>query len=626
MTASLLVQSWPALKGATAKSADSRDLAQLQQKLLRAVTGHRVKHDAVAALARVVADSTELLALFLLERDATNRLAPPRMVYGDAGSPAQPNPAQLAALCDEACAQAQLVMRDVDGPDGLFAVAVPVHLRRRAPESLVAVFAAPVRAPDRLSVILQLVAVHMTLWHGIYSPRDATAATEPDHAAALLQLVRRLDASSSLRDGCSALANDLASHHGWQRVVVALCRGKNAPCRLEAISGVSDFDPHGEYARALEAALSETVLRDAPTTWPPLGGSHDQPALTHQKLAAIAHAESVASFVLRDDAGEVLGAWLFVGPRDHAESHGQFDFIAAAAQCVGPCLRLLQRAERGPIARVVGSLFKKRRLLHWKPLLAGACAIAAILALPRPYKVACACRVEPVTRRFVAAPFEGRLERALVASGDVVSQGDVLAHMDGREIRWELAGLEAELNSAGKKRDSALATHNAAAAQLAKLDFERLELKMRLLEHRAENLEVRSPIAGIVTSGDLEKAEGAPVATGATLFEIAPLDKMVAEVAVPEPEIAQVRVGQPVRIRLDAYPRREWSATVLRIEPRAEIRDHANVFVAELTIDNPDGTLRPGMKGRAEIAGPRHSLAWNLFHKAWESVALALGW
>jgi RND family efflux transporter MFP subunit len=226
----------------------------------------------------------------------------------------------------------------------------------------------------------------------------------------------------------------------------------------------------------------------------------------------------------------------------------------------------------------------------------------------------------------VVAPFEGRLEKALVAPGDVVSAGDVVARMDGREIRWELAGLESELNAASKKRDSALALQNAAAAQLAKLDMERLELKIRLLEHRAENLEVKSPIGGIVTSGDLEKAEGAPVTTGATLFEIAPLDRMIAEVAVPEAEIAHVRTGQAVRIRLDAYPRRNWIATLDRIQPRAEIRDRANVFVAELTLDNSDELLRPGMKGHAEITGPRRSLAWILFHKAWESVALALGW
>jgi multidrug resistance efflux pump len=198
--------------------------------------------------------------------------------------------------------------------------------------------------------------------------------------------------------------------------------------------------------------------------------------------------------------------------------------------------------------------------------------------------------------------------------------------MDGREIRWELAGLESELNAATKKRDSALATQNAAAAQLARLDMDRLQLKIRLLESRAENLEIKSPIAGIVTSGDLEKAEGAPVATGATLFEIAPLDRMIVEVAVPESEIAHVNIGQPVHIRLDAYPRRQWTATLDRIQPRAEIRDHANVFVAELSLDNSDELMRPGMKGQAKIAGPRHALAWILFHKAWESAALALGW
>jgi len=455
------------------------------------------------------------------------------------------------------------------------------------------------------------------------SGRQHAAGTE--HAAFLLELITRLAGSRNLQDACAVLVNDLCAEYGWQRVAVALSRGKDAHCRVAAISGVAQFDSHSEYARTLEAALNESVLRDALLIWPPLGQSAS-PSLTHQKLSTIANAECVVSCPLKNDAGQVLGAWLFLGPREFAELPEQIEPITAAAKPVGLCLHLLHRAARGPIARAVQTLLSHGRLLHRKSLVAGACLLAAVLAVPWPYKIGSECRIEPVTRRMIAAPFEGRLEKSLVAPGDVVAPGQVVARMDGREIRWERAGLEAELNSASKKRDSALAIQNAAAAQLAKLDMERLELKIRLLDHRAENLEIKSPIGGIVTSGDLEKAEGAPVTTGATLFEIAPLDKMIAEVAVPEAEIAHVRTGQSVRIRLDAYPSRDWSATLDRIQPRAEIRDRANVFVAELTVDNSDELLRPGMKGQAKITGPRRSLAWILFHRAWESVALAVGW
>jgi multidrug resistance efflux pump len=65
-------------------------------------------------------------------------------------------------------------------------------------------------------------------------------------------------------------------------------------------------------------------------------------------------------------------------------------------------------------------------------------------------------------------------------------------------------------------------------------------------------LDIKSPIDGVVISGDLKRAEGAPVAIGQTLYEIAPLDRMVAEVAIPDDEISRVRLAQSVTINLDA--------------------------------------------------------------------------
>jgi multidrug efflux pump subunit AcrA (membrane-fusion protein) len=254
------------------------------------------------------------------------------------------------------------------------------------------------------------------------------------------------------------------------------------------------------------------------------------------------------------------------------------------------------------------------------------CLLAAALLVPVPHKVGCDCSVEPVVRRFVAAPYDGTLERALVAPGDVVSPADILARMDGREIRWELASLEAERAKAAKLRDAALAAQNGSQLQQAKLEMERLDLQIGLLEHRADNLEIKAPVAGVVLTGDLEKAEGAPLSIGQTLFEIAPLDRVVIEVAIPEDEIAYVREAMQVDVRLEAYPRRRWQGQIHRIHPSAETREHETVFIAEITLANEDGLLRPGMAGRAKVRVSRRMLGWVLFHKAWDDLAVRVGW
>jgi RND family efflux transporter MFP subunit len=291
---------------------------------------------------------------------------------------------------------------------------------------------------------------------------------------------------------------------------------------------------------------------------------------------------------------------------------------------LGNWIELVRRAQPGPVSRLLQRIRAISKSWRWKAGVIGVALIAAILAIPFTYKIKCDCQVQPHTRRFVVAPFEGRLEESLVRQGELVRQGQVLARMDGREIRLDLAAVAAERSRAGKKRDSAMATQKVADAQAAKLEMDRLDLKIQLLEQRIDNLEVRSPIDGVVISGDLERAEGAPLSIGQTLFEVAPLDKMIVELAIPEEEIWYVGENLNATVHLDAYPQHEWTASITKIHPRAEVRQSRNAFIGELQVENNGGTLRPGMNGKAKIAGPRRALAWNLFHKPADWLARTL--
>jgi multidrug resistance efflux pump len=183
-----------------------------------------------------------------------------------------------------------------------------------------------------------------------------------------------------------------------------------------------------------------------------------------------------------------------------------------------------------------------------------------------------------------------------------------------------LAGIEAEQSRAGKSRDVNMATSKVAAAQIDRLEMERLEHKRRLMTSRLEHLEIKSPLDGIVLTGDLQRSEGVSLTVGQPLYEIAPLDQMLVEVAIDDREISHVRVGMDVALQLDAFPGVSWTGRLERIHPRAEIRDETNVFIGEVALDNANHTLRPGMKGRAKVAADRHTLFWIVFHEPWEWV------
>ena len=286
----------------------------------------------------------------------------------------------------------------------------------------------------------------------------------------------------------------------------------------------------------------------------------------------------------------------------------------------------LQRDQRGVVARTW------RRLSHWVASRRGRAvalvsfAAVGLLAVPFPHRVSCHCLVQPVTRRYVVAPYDGTLEKCLVSPGDVVRCGDVLARLDEREIRWELAGLTADLRERRKNAMRRWPATRPAALQLAELEMRRMQLQMQLLKHRLENLAVRSPIDGIVVAGDLEKAEGAPLTIGQSLFEIAPLDRMMCEVSIPEKAIAHVQAGMPASVHLDACPGRTMEGALQEIHPQAELHNEESVFVADMELENSQGLMRPGMNGSAKVTSGRRSLGWILFHEPWSRLRRAVAW
>jgi RND family efflux transporter MFP subunit len=248
------------------------------------------------------------------------------------------------------------------------------------------------------------------------------------------------------------------------------------------------------------------------------------------------------------------------------------------------------------------------------------------MLIPLPYRVSCDCRVQPTERRFVAAPYHGILEKSLVEAGEIVTEGQVVARMDGRQLRIELAGLEAEYKGARRKSDSSRAIGEVAQSQIAKMEMRRLAAKIELTKTRMQDLEVRSPIDGIIVSGDLEKAQGAPLETGQTLFEVAPLEKMMAEIGVPESEIQYVNQDDTVKLKLNAFPFQSWTGKVERIYPGTEVIDDQTVFVTEVELDNESGRLKPGMEGAAKISTHWTPLGWNLFHNTWENIRCWTVW
>ena len=454
--------------------------------------------------------------------------------------------------------------------------------------------------------------------------RKATAKAQM--AAFLLELSSKIGQAKNLQTAGYEIVAHLKHVLQCRAVCVGLRANDKSPCRLFAFSGMCEFDKKSREIALLEAALEETVLDERPLAFPASDSLEGRGTLTLRQLVDHGLATAAVSAPLVDAQGERIGTVLFLFDKvAQAQTPGIAPLAQSIGKQLGTMLAMLRKSQQSIRSRFMQNTKSLLRSKSTWWMTAGAALVTAAMFVPIPYNIACDCELQPTTRRFVAAPFDGKLDSANVALGDLVISGQILARLDDREIDLDLAATDAQINQADKRRGASMARHEASDAQLAKLEIERLTLKRELLSGRRDNLEIRSPVEGMVISGDWEKSEGAPLSVGQPMFEVAPLDQMVVEVAIVEGEMSMAKVGSKVSVRMDAFPGRTWTGTIDKVHPTAELREGENVFVAEVRLENKDLVLRPGMKGQAKIAASTQTTGWILLHRPWHAARKWLG-
>ena len=440
-----------------------------------------------------------------------------------------------------------------------------------------------------------------------------------------LSLCGVLDRSTSKLEAANTLVNHLRRLLDMCQVV--WCDGTTPQNgKLLAISEVEQFDPHSESSRVILSAGSTGIGEAEPVIFSPAGSNAN--AIQTLAMEAYCKANRYTSCICvptQDHEGNPTGALLVASNDDSFSEQLQIQLKQFAA-INGTHLDVVRRANLKS-TELVAERIKKIPSKSW--FQTGwkiAAGLALLMCVPIPYRVACDCEIQPVTRRFVSAPYTGPLERAVVRPGEVVSKDQVLAYMDGRQLNLELTGVEAERQAAKRRHSSALAQGEVAQSQIARSEMRKLETQIKSLNDQLSRLEIRSPYDGIVISGDLDKAQGATMEIGQTLFEVAPLDDMLAEVAIPESEIQYIENTNSVAIKLNAFPYRTFYGEVNTINPSAELISDESVFVADVKLNDDESVIRPGMKGTAKVKTSWRPIGWNLFHNAWESGRCWMVW
>jgi Cu(I)/Ag(I) efflux system membrane fusion protein len=177
-------------------------------------------------------------------------------------------------------------------------------------------------------------------------------------------------------------------------------------------------------------------------------------------------------------------------------------------------------------------------------------------------------------------------------TGAPVDEGEILFRIDSPR----LINAQAELLQA-YRRDSGVtsARQRLRSLGMANVDIRRLEQRGQVLPL----VPVRAPRSGFVR--ELNITEGMYVTPSPTLIEIADLSSVWVMVEVFEPAMVDLRAGQTARVSLPFRPGWKEQAEIDFVYPNLDA--DSRVQRARLVLDNPDGSLHPGMYADVALQG-----------------------
>jgi HlyD family secretion protein len=246
--------------------------------------------------------------------------------------------------------------------------------------------------------------------------------------------------------------------------------------------------------------------------------------------------------------------------------------------------------------------------------------------------------VEPEVKVDVKSAISGKVIEIIHRDGDFVRRGTVLARVEPdlnqaqslADTKNSVASAEIRFQDAKKKWDenNKLFTQGLLAptqqrdvetAYLeARQDYEKAREKYALVEksgipisQSAANFRgsnIVAPMDGVVLTKAVEIGESitsgvSSFNAGTVLFTVADVSRMIVKAGVNEVDIGKIRVGMPVKVTLDAYPKVAFKGKIDRIAPAVRLDDKVRVFDVEIRLDAQGRELRSGMTANIEVLG-----------------------
>lgn len=220
-----------------------------------------------------------------------------------------------------------------------------------------------------------------------------------------------------------------------------------------------------------------------------------------------------------------------------------------------------------------------------------------------------------VNQAAVKARVSGEVHEVLVREGEAVRAGQILVRMDTNEYqarveqaKGALLAARGQLEIATNARDNNKAllakgfisknAYDNAASQydIALANVNSARGALDVAQKALADTVIRAPISGLISSRTVQPGE--KVSPDNRLLDVVDLHQMEMEASVPTADILNVTAGQDVQVKVEGLTE-PIAGKVVRINPATQSGSRS--IMVYVQIDNPQGVLRVGMFGEAQL-------------------------
>ena len=179
--------------------------------------------------------------------------------------------------------------------------------------------------------------------------------------------------------------------------------------------------------------------------------------------------------------------------------------------------------------------------------------------------------------------------------------------VDAAQARVRSAEAQVAVAQAGLNGLQAGATPEQIDAAQAQVDV--AQAAFEAAQTQLSKTVITAPATGVIAATSVHTGELA--APGLIALKLADLDRVTLTIFVPGGAIGQFSIGQPLNVRVDAFPDRIFPGSIVAISDQAEFTPRSVrtpdertklVYAVKIKLDNPDHVLKPGLQAEAEVS------------------------